>query len=423
MVGCRFPKALTRVTEQGQRWLVSLLVVLLFGVWLRDLLLVALAVLGFVYIGITYRSMVNREAESIKVTPNVLSMTMVAGRETSEVITIESPAEYGVGLGLKGLHSEPTRLAKGTNTVELVYVPVLGGVKKLHEITLEASDRYGLFTSTAKLGVDFTFTAYPRVYPVAAQAISALAEMGTGTEGETPIYLRGYGTEYAETREYAPGDPLKRFDWKAYARTNKPMVKDYYLEGGGGTSITYDNHADNPISLDELNSTFLQLVLSLTQSMTQTQITLLREDESYELDTFNTLLLATQIALRGQVTEFMRYYTLLDPLAHRRSFTNRALRQKIQPTNKETQYESKIILSSLSGNPAKLLENLEPMNPEDTTLLVPTKPWKYQDTLEKSSHSYTEHLKMIERLEKKGYKIYNTQRDLVKYTQITYFNR
>lgn len=37
----------------------------------------------------------------------------------------------------------------------------------------------------------------------------------------------GSGLEYAKSRPYAPGDPIKMMDWKITARTNRPFVKEY----------------------------------------------------------------------------------------------------------------------------------------------------------------------------------------------------
>jgi uncharacterized protein (DUF58 family) len=37
----------------------------------------------------------------------------------------------------------------------------------------------------------------------------------------------GFSVEFAEHREYAPGDDLRYVDWKVFGRTNKPYVKQY----------------------------------------------------------------------------------------------------------------------------------------------------------------------------------------------------
>src|SRR3954454_23747503 len=39
--------------------------------------------------------------------------------------------------------------------------------------------------------------------------------------------LHGVSVEFADYREYAPGDDLKRLDWKAYARSDRFYIKRY----------------------------------------------------------------------------------------------------------------------------------------------------------------------------------------------------
>lgn len=39
--------------------------------------------------------------------------------------------------------------------------------------------------------------------------------------------FRGYSIEFAEHREYAPGDDLKHLDWRVYGRTDKYYLKQY----------------------------------------------------------------------------------------------------------------------------------------------------------------------------------------------------
>ena len=40
----------------------------------------------------------------------------------------------------------------------------------------------------------------------------------------------GYSVEFAEHREYAPGDDLKHLDWKVYGRTDRHYIKQYEEE-------------------------------------------------------------------------------------------------------------------------------------------------------------------------------------------------
>jgi len=42
--------------------------------------------------------------------------------------------------------------------------------------------------------------------------------------------FKGFSTDFASYREYMPGDDLKHFDWKVYARCDKRYVKEYEEE-------------------------------------------------------------------------------------------------------------------------------------------------------------------------------------------------
>jgi len=48
--------------------------------------------------------------------------------------------------------------------------------------------------------------------------------------GEYSSAFKGRGMEFAEVREYQPGDDVRTIDWNVTARTNKPFVKRYTEE-------------------------------------------------------------------------------------------------------------------------------------------------------------------------------------------------
>lgn len=55
--------------------------------------------------------------------------------------------------------------------------------------------------------------------------------------------LHGLSVEFADYREYAPGDDLKRLDWRAYARTNRHFIKQYEEESNLRATLMVDASA------------------------------------------------------------------------------------------------------------------------------------------------------------------------------------
>jgi uncharacterized protein (DUF58 family) len=55
--------------------------------------------------------------------------------------------------------------------------------------------------------------------------------------------LHGVSVEFANYREYTPGDDLKRLDWRAYARSNRFHIKQYEEESDLRATIILDASA------------------------------------------------------------------------------------------------------------------------------------------------------------------------------------
>ena len=50
----------------------------------------------------------------------------------------------------------------------------------------------------------------------------------------------GVSTDFAEHRQYVPGDDVRRVDWKLYARTDRYHVKEFEAETNASTSVLLD---------------------------------------------------------------------------------------------------------------------------------------------------------------------------------------
>lgn len=48
--------------------------------------------------------------------------------------------------------------------------------------------------------------------------------------GEQKSWLKGQGLDFADLREYTPGDDIRKMDWSVFARTLTPHVREYHEE-------------------------------------------------------------------------------------------------------------------------------------------------------------------------------------------------
>lgn len=63
----------------------------------------------------------------------------------------------------------------------------------------------------------------------------------------------GSGLEYAKSRPYSPGDPIKMMDWKITARTNRPFVKEYETLKRTSLVVIIDTSASMSVTSTQLS--------------------------------------------------------------------------------------------------------------------------------------------------------------------------
>lgn len=73
---------------------------------------------------------------------------------------------------------------------------------------------------------------------------------------------RSVAGEYYGTREYVPGDPLIRIDWRATARKLKLMIKEFCEEVSGGLTMIFDPRCLGSYTCDKVASAALSIAIS-----------------------------------------------------------------------------------------------------------------------------------------------------------------
>ncbi len=111
--------------------------------------------------------------------------------------------------------------ANGSQSVQLTLPTARRGLLKLDTITVSSSYPLGLFRAWSYLQLEMQCVVYPR--PMAHNAAPA----GNGTEhGPTATPTRGTD-DFIGLRTYASGDSLRHVHWKAIARGQAMMTKQF----------------------------------------------------------------------------------------------------------------------------------------------------------------------------------------------------
>ena len=373
----------------------------MLGVGVRDFVIIAVAlVLGLLTLFefLSMRSVTLKLRGAVSLSPSVLDESMVAGGELRRSIEVFSTHNLKMKFSspLKFLRVDPEWVNVRKSSLDLVFHPHLAGDYSSSSVGVVTSGRLGLIHGETSLFLSLHFSVYPRVFPVAVEAMESLYGMGGLGSGTAPLQLRGSGLEYAESREYVPGDPLNVFDWKATARLRRFIVKEHFVEGGQSLAIYYEPSAPDGVSLDELSSVFLKTVLSYSRMQMPLDILVSRKrgdlTVSRELSPRDALECALRLVLAGREQEFMEYYSVLEPKCSKyavRLFAKPELKGFDRSGLMDVAFflgdeeRDLLIVSCLSGDPVPLIELVERCE-SSVYLVQPTRPWLWAHDLEDS---------------------------------------
>lgn len=173
---------------------------------------------------------VTREVQSRIDEGKELPVKLVMVNRTVMRLSLEVFDQYPSFLRLKDgsnatLFSVPSR-----GYSDLSYTLALTSVGKhmFGKVHLILRDIAGLFFYERNVNVETTVEVTPRAKELARGALAMVAMSTYG--GSLTSTKKGEGTDFADIRQYSHGDPYKRVEWRATARTGKLMVRDYFAE-------------------------------------------------------------------------------------------------------------------------------------------------------------------------------------------------
>lgn len=114
---------------------------------------------------------------------------------------------------------------QGELEVPVEITPLRRGRLCLDQIRLAIPDPFGLANAFSKFSLPEVLLVLPRRYPVPPIALPGHLKYQAG--GVAMASSVGESEEFVSLRDYQPGDPLRHIHWKSWAKTGRPIVKEY----------------------------------------------------------------------------------------------------------------------------------------------------------------------------------------------------
>jgi uncharacterized protein (DUF58 family) len=133
-----------------------------------------------------------------------------------------------------------------TVEAQLELLPFRRGVIRFTGLTLARPDPLGLFRAFSVAPCPQSILILPKRYPippVAMPGISRYQEHGVALASNI-----GRSDEFVSLRDYRSGDPYRHIHWRSWAKTGKPIVKEFEDEFFVRHALVLDTFTDDPRS-------------------------------------------------------------------------------------------------------------------------------------------------------------------------------
>lgn len=413
-------KSITKVlTERGYRVFLTLLGCGGLAALFIDPFLVVLAsgIGGLIlYDYKKAKDVADKMSSLIKLNSKSIREVLVAGKEKTIELSCQVNTNLQLNLSspLKEAKLEPTHVRKGEYTLVLSLSPEVSGDYSADRLKVEVLGPRKFTRKEGDISFNLDVKVFPRVMAALIQAALFFLRKEKGSVGDIATTFKGPGTEYADTREYVPGDTLHHLDWKATARSGKLMVKEFFQEAGQGAHIVYDTRAIGPVSQDKLATCFLNTCLGVVEQGYPAGVSV-HDGEKILLHSTGdnpdeTLKMVMRYILQSMKVEFEEIDTLVDPVSSSeiRRFLSKVKEEQVReflefeakvlgdrlgkPYRFLTQLSHRLdeerqflLISQLSGEMIELLEFAEKIQSRhQLTIIQPTEPWREAKDLEQA---------------------------------------
>jgi len=130
--------------------------------------------------------------------------------------------------------------------VPLELVPLRRGVLRFNGLALARPDPLGLFRSFSNVALPQGVLILPKRYPLPPLPMPGNLKYQEG--GVALASNVGQSEEFVSLRDYRHGDPLRHIHWRSWAKTGKPVVKEFEDEFFVRHALVLDTFTDHPHS-------------------------------------------------------------------------------------------------------------------------------------------------------------------------------
>jgi uncharacterized protein (DUF58 family) len=140
----------------------------------------------------------------------------------------------------------PPLLPGGEAEVLVELTPLQRGILHFKGVTLARADPMGLFRSFASAPAAQTVLILPKRHPLPPIALPGTMKYQEG--GVALAANVGRSEEFVALRDYRHGDPMRHIHWRSWAKTGKPIVKEFEDEFFVRHALVLDTFDDEPQS-------------------------------------------------------------------------------------------------------------------------------------------------------------------------------
>lgn len=157
----------------------------------------------------------------------------------------------------------PSLRPGGEALVELELVPLKRGVLRFDSVIVARPDPFMLFRAFRRAPAAGSLTVLPKRYSLPQMPLPGSQHYQHG--GVALAAAIGESEEFVSLRDYRPGDPLRRIHWRSWARTGRPVVKDYQDEFFVRHALILDTFVEdqNPAVFEEAVSIAASFVCTI----------------------------------------------------------------------------------------------------------------------------------------------------------------